>query len=317
MKKVLVTGAGGLVGAQVISFLLTEGKYEVTALDFKTKNVYNRLKKFKKRIDIVFGDVNDNAIVDALVKDMDVVIHLASVMPPFANLRDDLSSRIEVDGTKVIVDAIRNYNKDCFLLYASSTSVYGEHKDSTLLTVKTTSNIDCYDFYSKNKLECEKYIRKYLDNYAIFRLSYIVGCNKCSSLIYNVNPNCLIEPLLCRDASYAFVAAIDKKSKVNKKTFNVTSGEKYRTSYYEYINKVLESNGISFAFLHSLLFEDRNLYGGYYGDSDELDKILHFRCDEECKVFEPSKCKIMRCIPKLFAKPFIKSNLKKINRKEC
>ena len=87
MKKILVTGAAGTVGLQVIRFLLSEGKYEITALDLKNKHNYKRLKHFKKRINIVFGDVNDDAIVDALIKTHDVVIHLAGVLPPFANIR--------------------------------------------------------------------------------------------------------------------------------------------------------------------------------------------------------------------------------------
>ena len=50
--KILVTGAGGTVGLQVIRFLLSEGKYEITALDLKNKHNYKRLKHFKKRINI-------------------------------------------------------------------------------------------------------------------------------------------------------------------------------------------------------------------------------------------------------------------------
>ena len=41
MKKILVTGAGGTIGLQVIRFLLSEGKYEITALDLKGLNVVN------------------------------------------------------------------------------------------------------------------------------------------------------------------------------------------------------------------------------------------------------------------------------------
>ena len=37
MKKVLVTGAAGSIGLQVIKYLLSEGKYEITALDLKSK----------------------------------------------------------------------------------------------------------------------------------------------------------------------------------------------------------------------------------------------------------------------------------------
>ena len=46
MKKVLVTGAAGSIGIQVIKYLLAEGKYEITALDLRNKNV---IKKRRNR----------------------------------------------------------------------------------------------------------------------------------------------------------------------------------------------------------------------------------------------------------------------------
>ena len=84
MKKVLVTGAAGTIGLQVVRFLLSEGKYEITALDLKSKYNYKRLKRFRKRINLVYGDVNDDGLIDALIKTHDVVIHLAGVLPPLA-----------------------------------------------------------------------------------------------------------------------------------------------------------------------------------------------------------------------------------------
>ena len=57
MKKVLVTGAAGSVGIQVIKYLLAEGKYEVTALDLKNKVVFKKMRRFRKRINILYGDV--------------------------------------------------------------------------------------------------------------------------------------------------------------------------------------------------------------------------------------------------------------------
>ena len=105
MKKILVTGAAGTVGLQVIRFLLSEGKYEITALELRNRASYKRLKSFRKRINIVYGDVNDKSIVDALIKDHDVVIHLAGVLPPLANVRDDLCKEIDFNGTKTIVDS--------------------------------------------------------------------------------------------------------------------------------------------------------------------------------------------------------------------
>lgn len=308
MKKVLVTGAGGTVGLQVIRFLLSEGKYEITALELRNKHVYKRLKPFRKRINIVFGDVNDYAIVDALIKEHDVVIHLAGVLPQLANVREDLCKEVDLNGTKQIVDSIKDYNPDCFLLYSSSTSVYGMQEDYEHVNIKTKSNLDDYDYYSKIKLECEKYIKDNLKNYSILRLAYILGDPGPEGLVYNITPNCNCELLSSEDAGYAFVCAIDFKNKVNKKVFNVSGGEKFRTKYSDYLVHIFKTYGLSFRFLSAYLFAEKNYYGAYYEDGDKLEEILHFRSknlDVYYETLNKYKYKIDRVIPRLLAYPFI------------
>ena len=114
MKKVLVTGASGTIGSLVIKYLLSEGKYEITALDLRTKNSHKVLKKYRRRINIIYGDINDNVLMEALVKDHDYIIHLAGVMPPLADIKKGLSDKVEYNGTKNIIKAINFYNSKCF-----------------------------------------------------------------------------------------------------------------------------------------------------------------------------------------------------------
>ncbi len=318
MKKVLVTGAGGTVGLQVIRFLLSEGKYEITALELKTKHVYKRLKPFRKRINIVYGDINDSAIIDALIKDHDVVIHLAGVLPPLANVREDLCKEIDLNGTKQIVDSISDYNPDCFLLYSSSTSVYGKQEKYENITTSTKPNLDEYDYFSKYKLECEKYIKDNLKNYSIFRLSYILGDPGPESLIYNITPDSKCELLSSEDAGYAFVCAIDFKKQINKKTFNVAGGEKFRTKYCDYLVYLFQTYGISLKFLSAYLFAEKNYYGGFYEDGDKLDEILHFRSknlDVYYNTLTKYKYKATRVLPRFFALPFVAFYSKKSKKK--
>ena len=309
MKKILVTGAGGTVGLQVIRFLLSEGKYEITALELKNRQGYRRLKPFRKRINIVYGDVNDEAIVDALVKDHDVVIHLAGVLPPLANIREELCDEIDFNGTKTIVDAIKNYNPECYLLYASSTSVYGKQEDYKNINIKTSNDIDeDYDYYSKYKLKCEKYIRSSIKNFSIFRLAYILGDPGPEGLIYNVPLDCDMEVLSAEDAGYAFVSAIDFKRKLNKKTFNVSGGEKFRTYYRDYLVHVFSTYGLSLKFIASWMMAEKNYCGGYYTDGDDLEEILHFRSknlDVYYNTLSKYRYKLSRFIPRLLAKPFV------------
>ena len=315
MKKILVTGAAGTVGLQVIRFLLSEGKYEVTALELRNVNSYKRLKPFRKRINIVYGDVNDNAIVDALVKDHDVVIHLAGVLPPLANLNEDICEEIDYNGTKTVVDSIMRYNPDCFLLYASSTSVYGIQDDYKEIDKKTKFQIDEYDYYSKYKVECEKYIKSSIKNYSIFRLAYILGDPGPEGLIYNVPLDCHMEVLSAEDAGYAFVCAIDYKKKLNKKIFNVSGGEKFRVVYRDYIEQVFKTYGMSFKFIAAWLMAEKNYCGGYYKDGEELENILHFRSKNLSVYYNNTlskyKNKITRIIPRILAVSFVFWGLKK------
>ena len=44
MKRVLVTGASGTIGIKTIKYLLSEGKYDVTALEIKNRKHYKALK---------------------------------------------------------------------------------------------------------------------------------------------------------------------------------------------------------------------------------------------------------------------------------
>ena len=143
MKKILITGAAGTLGIKVIKYLLSEGKYEITALDLRNRNNQVVLRKYRRRINIIYGDINDSILIDALVKDHDYIIHLASVMPPLADIKSNLIDAIEYQGTENIVKAIDFYNPNCFLIYASSTSIYGNVleasvKDKTIICLSSS-----------------------------------------------------------------------------------------------------------------------------------------------------------------------------------
>ena len=317
MKKVLVTGAAGAVGLQTIRFLLSEGKYDITALELKDKHVYKRLKRFRKRINIVFGDVTDSALIDALIKEHDIVIHLAGVLPHLANVRDDLCKEIDYKGTIQIVDSIKDYHPDCYLLFASSTSVYGYQENSVNLNVKTKGNLDENDYYSKYKLDAEEYIKKNIKNYSILRLAYITADPCMESLIYNVRPNTTMEFLTPQDAGYAFVKSIEFKKEMNKKIYNLSGGEKYRDNYYNFLINVFKTYGLSVRFLSSYILADKNYNGGFYKDSDKLEELLHFR-SKNLNVYyrglNKYKKNLKRIFPRLFALPFVLIYSKKVKK---
>ena len=106
MKKVLVTGAAGAIGLQVIKYLLAEGKYEITAIDLKSKGVIQKLRRYKRRVNVLYGDISDRILIEALVKDHNIIIHLASTLPPLADMKRGLADIVDYQGTENIIRAI-------------------------------------------------------------------------------------------------------------------------------------------------------------------------------------------------------------------
>lgn len=308
MKKILVTGAAGTIGRAVIKYLLSEGKYEITALDLKSRANSKKLRKYKKRINVIFGDVTDSLVIEDILKEMDYVIHLAGVTPPLADLNDRLTYEIDFKGTENIVRVLNFYNPNCHLLYASSASVYGK-QDKNEVSVSTKPNLGKNDIYGKYKLESEEIIKKKLTNYSIYRLP-IVLCNPINdNYLYTYENNVKLEVTTDYDAAYMFVKAIDKIDKVNKKTFNVGGGKYSITTGRELNNELLKYFGYNGKYIKTKLFINKTYYGYVFKDSDKLDELLNYRNDSIASYFLRIKRKGKKYrIRKLIGKLFIKEN---------
>ena len=77
-KRILVTGGAGFIGSEVVSQLLKKNAM-VTVLDNFSSGKKQYLKKDKKNLKIIKGDITDEKIVSRSVKDQEYVIHLAAL----------------------------------------------------------------------------------------------------------------------------------------------------------------------------------------------------------------------------------------------
>ena len=212
MKKVLVTGAAGTIGINVIKYLLSEGKYEITAIDLKNGGNYKRLKRYKRRVNVMYGDISSPDFLENIIKETDFVIHLAGVTLPIANINQKLTHEVDYKGTENIVRLIDFYNPNCHLLYASSASVYGNQNNDEV-SVSTKPNLKNDDYYSLSKLEAEDIIKRKLNNYSIYRLPIVLTNITKENFIYSYNPSSKMEVVTDTDAAYMFVRALDKIDK--------------------------------------------------------------------------------------------------------
>ena len=302
MKKVLVTGAAGGLGRLVLKYLLSEGKYEITALDLKNKKSHNVLKKYTKRLNVMYGDVTDPILIDELVKQNDYIIHLASINPVMSILKENVTKEIDYKGSENIVRAITFYNPNCFLIYPSSTTVYGKKDKSVTTSDKVNEDTN---FYTKNIIETEKLIKNKLTNYVIYRIPTVLNDLSKNDLLYNTPINNEMEFITANDAAYALVRSIDMASKINKRVYNLGGGQTCIAPYGYVVKNILEIRGLSFKYLWSLIFMEKNFYGNTYSDSEKIQKILDYQSESLESYFMELKRKGgQRIIHRFLAEPF-------------
>lgn len=98
------------------------------------------------------GDILDREAVDALVADVDVVVHLAFIV---LGTREE-SQRVNVAGTRNVFEATVAAERPRRLVYTSSVAAYGYHSDNPVpITEDTPVRGSAEHYYSEQKAACE------------------------------------------------------------------------------------------------------------------------------------------------------------------
>ncbi|MEY4720392.1 MAG: hypothetical protein RIQ46_117 [Pseudomonadota bacterium] len=117
--KVLVTGAGGFVGREVVRRLLARGD-EVTGLDSHGDAIPPAARA-------IAGDLADPAMrATALSGAVDAVVHLATVPGGAAEADPDGAWRVDVDATHALMREAGEARPRLRFVFASSIAVFGE-----------------------------------------------------------------------------------------------------------------------------------------------------------------------------------------------
>ena len=122
-KKILVTGGTGFIGSNISNFLVDKG-HNVKILDDNSRGSILKIKKLKKKIKFIKGDIRDKKSVNKAMKNTDAVIHLAYINGTkyFYN-KPILVLDVAIKGILNVIDGcIENGIKELYL--ASSSEVY-------------------------------------------------------------------------------------------------------------------------------------------------------------------------------------------------
>jgi D-erythronate 2-dehydrogenase len=128
---ILVFGAAGMVGRKLVDRLVTDGRLGKDAITKMTLHDVVAAKKPKKvgfPVEVSAGDFAVPGVAEKLLANRpDVIFHLAAIVSGEAELDFDKGYRINLDGTRMLFDAIRltgsSYKPR--VVFTSSIAVFG------------------------------------------------------------------------------------------------------------------------------------------------------------------------------------------------
>lgn len=313
--QILLTGASGTVGQEVLKQLYRQkDKFGITIFDNKSKHSQKILSPYLKDVVIVYGDISRYEDVKKVAANVEVVIHLAAVIPPMADEKPDLAFHVNTLGTENLVRNLEQLSPDAFLLYSSSISVYGDRIENPLIRVRDSLNPSEGDQYAITKINAEQIIRESKLDWSIFRLTAIMGKHKLSKLLFHMPLNTPLEICTPEDTARAFIQAIENRNLLLRKIFNLGGGNNCRTTYHDFLIRSFKIMGLGKCNFPAKAFAERGFHCGFYQDGDGLEDILHFRNDSLDDYFGKVKKSVplwKKVITSIFKKPIKTYLLKK------
>lgn len=132
--RVVITGGSGFIGRKLAERLLRVGRIagsEGRSESFDELVLFDQAAPTPpmhadRRLKIVTGDIADRSAVEAVITaKTTTVFHLAAVVSAAAEADLDLGLRINLDGTRLVLDACRRLPAPPRVIFASSLAVFG------------------------------------------------------------------------------------------------------------------------------------------------------------------------------------------------
>jgi UDP-glucose 4-epimerase len=128
--RVFITGGAGFIGSHLADACIARGD-EVTILDNLSTGSRTNITHLEGKVAVHEGDIRDKDLVEKLVNDSDLVLHMAAALG-VKNIMEHTIESIDRNftGSEIVLNAATQFNKR--IIIASTSEIYGKNPNQPL-----------------------------------------------------------------------------------------------------------------------------------------------------------------------------------------
>ena len=216
---------------------------------FDIKNKAN-LKKQKELMtkyggfQTVWGDITNPISLKGSLRDIKCVIHLAAVIPPTSETQPEFALRVNVQGTRNILELANRIDSKPKIVFPSSVTVHGPRSPQKP-PLRADDPLFPTDNYTHHKVRCEKMIEDSKLPWTIFRVAAspsIAITSKLDPILFEIPWDQKVEFVHPGDVGRACANSVETKTE--NKVLLIGGGKKCQMFYGDFVNGVTETMGV-------------------------------------------------------------------------
>lgn len=314
-KTVFFTGATGNMGTETLKqFIQKKDQFNVRILVLPTKQDIKLMARFKNEfsVEIIYGDMTDDALIEECVKGVEYVLHIGAMVSPMADKYPEKTIRTNYGSTLAIINAIKKQpNADNIgLVYIGTIAETGCRREPTHWgRCGDPIKGSMFDYYAVSKIASERAVfESGLKKWVSLRQTGLLPVKRSAGdepIIFHQNLNNVLEWVTAYESGTLMVNVCEDwiPDSFWRKCYNIGGGKGWRFAHWEFLEKNMKPLNLSY----KDVYDPRNLalynfHGQWFTDSDALNDITHFRSITSEDYFKD----YTKSMHKLRSNPFIR-----------
>ena len=292
-RTVFLTGGTGNMGwAGFQELYARKERFDIRLLARDSKKNHKMLDRYASdpAVTVIWGDLTRYEDVLAGVNGADIVLHVGGMVSPAADYFPEKTLKVNVSAAENVAKAAlaQPSADDIKVVYIGSVAQYGDRNPPRHWgDVNEPQTPAKYDMYALSKIRAEQiFAESGIKHWVSLRQSGILY----PGILKVVNPTAFHVPVggvlewaTVEDSGRLLAQVCEDwvPAEFWNQAYNISSGEQYRMTNYEFETRLLKGLGLPGPekVFRPEWFALKNFHGMWYTDADKLEDFLHFRAN--------------------------------------